>query len=332
MKRFIFFVLVIGTAAGLFAQQLPEHRFVSGTWNQQGDRYFQNDAKARLAKVNIRVPQSGPMLYDFNARYEDGADDGQGGFGIHLFADSVFNGPSWGCGKSYLLWLNYDEKPLKNSGIQPGLTGQVYRSLSNTKMELLYSVDLNQYAEYLTPENLSEAVPFKIWVNGDTGEVRVYDPTDPYLSTYFYFNIDKKDLPLKGNWVALRTNGLKISFAPEWGDTETPAAPKGAGAVITPAGAGSLAADSSSADNSSADSKTNWDALLNDYEQYINDAIAIYKKAMAGDMSALSQYTSITQQAEALSQKLQASTDELTSAQMTHLTQIVAKATSDLAQ
>ncbi|MDR0561457.1 MAG: hypothetical protein LBG73_02065 [Spirochaetaceae bacterium] len=215
MKRFVFFVLVIGGAAGLFAQQLPEHRFVSGNWNVQGGRVYQNDAKARLAKVNIKAPQSGSMLYDFNARYEEGAEDGQGGFGIHIFADSAFNGPSWGCGKSYLLWLNYDEKPLNNSGIQPGLTGQVYRSLSNTKMELMYSVDLNQYADLLTPDNLSEPVPFKIWVNGDTGEVRVYDPTDPYFSTYYYFTVDKKDLPLKGDWVTIRTNGIKMSFAPE---------------------------------------------------------------------------------------------------------------------
>ncbi|MDR0568998.1 MAG: hypothetical protein LBG87_07330 [Spirochaetaceae bacterium] len=215
MKRFVFFVLVMGVAAGLFAQQLPEPRFVSGKWSVQEGRVYQNDPDARLAKANIKVPQAGPMLYDFNARYEAGGEDGQGGFGIHIFADSAYNGPSWGCGKSYLLWLNYDEKPLKNSGIQSGLTGQVYRSLSNSSMELLYSVDLNQYADLLTADNLAEPVPFKIWVNGDTGEVRVYDPTDPYLSTYYYFNIDKKDLPLKGDWVAVRTNGLKLSFAAE---------------------------------------------------------------------------------------------------------------------
>jgi hypothetical protein len=123
--------------------------------------------------------------------------------------------PSWGRGTSSLLWLNYDERPLKNSGIQPGLTGQVYRSISNSQMELLYSVDLNDYAELLTPDNLSSEVPFKIWVDGDTGEVRIYDPTDPDLATYYYFSVDKKDLPLKGDWVVMRTNGIKMSFAPE---------------------------------------------------------------------------------------------------------------------
>lgn len=34
----------------------------------------------------------------------------------------------------------------------------------------------------------------------------------------FFFFIDKKDLPLKGNYVALRTNGIKLSFAPEDAD------------------------------------------------------------------------------------------------------------------
>ncbi|MDR2534713.1 MAG: hypothetical protein LBD29_01610 [Treponema sp.] len=215
MKRLVFFVLVIGTAVGLVAQQLPEHYFASGSWSIQGDRVYQNDANARIAKVNIRAPQSGSMLYDFNARYEAGAEDGQGGFGIHIFADSAFNGPSWGAGSSYLLWLNYDEKPLNNSGIPAGLSGQVYRSYSNTRMDLLYSVDLNQYADLLTPDNLAYPVSFRIWVNGDTGEVRIYDPTDPYFSTYYYFNVDKKDIPLKGDWVVVRTNGIKLSFAPE---------------------------------------------------------------------------------------------------------------------
>jgi hypothetical protein len=213
MKRLVFFLLVIGMAASLFAQvQLPEHRFVSGDWSEVNNRLYQNDAKARLAKVNIKAPQTGPMIYEFNARYEAGAEDGHGGFGLHLFVDNVYNSPSWGNGKSWLLWLNYDEKP-GSSSIPKGLSAQVYRSYSNSRMDLIQSIDLNQYVSLLTPENLAYPVPFRIWVNGDTGEVRVYDPTDPDLSSYFYFFIDKKDIPLKGEWVVLRTNGIKLSFA-----------------------------------------------------------------------------------------------------------------------
>ena len=209
MKRLILFLLLLGAGVSLFAQvQLPEHHFASGNWSFIGNRLYQNDAKARLAKVNIRVPQSGPMIYEFNVRYEDGIEDGQGGFGIHIFADDVYHKASWGSGTSYLLWLNYDENPV-TKGIPRGFSAQVYRSLSNSAMELIDSYDLNEFAHLLTWENCgADSVPAKIWINGDTGEVRVYDPTD--LDYYYTINLPSRNL--KGNWISLRTNGLKLSF------------------------------------------------------------------------------------------------------------------------
>ncbi|MDR2184163.1 MAG: hypothetical protein LBO80_00630 [Treponema sp.] len=213
MKRLVLFLVVIGLTLTAYAQvQLPEHRFASGNWGFSGPRLYQNDPRAGLAKMNIRIPQAGPMVYEFNARYEGGAEDGHGGFGIHVFDDTVLNAPSWGSGNSYLLWLNYDESPA-NRAIPRGLSAQVYRSRSHSRMDLVESVNLNQYANALTSANLASPVPFKVEVNGNTGEVRVYDPTDPNLAEYYYFYIDRKDLPLRGNWVALRTNGMKLSFA-----------------------------------------------------------------------------------------------------------------------
>ena len=82
-------------------------------------------------------------------------------------------------------------------------------------MELVHSLPLNSYERFLTKENLASPITFRIIANGDTGEVRVYDPTDPNNRKYFYYYIDKKDLPLKGSYVALRTNGIKLSFALE---------------------------------------------------------------------------------------------------------------------
>jgi hypothetical protein len=152
------------------------------------------------------------MLYEFNARYEDGGEDGHGGFGIHVFGDTVLDRASWGNGRSYLLWLNYDENP-SSPQIPAGLSAQVYRSLSNSYMELVESVDLNRYVENVTDEDLDYPVPFRILVDGATGEVRVYDPTDPDLAGYFYFTLNSRDIPIKGNWVALRTNGVNLSFA-----------------------------------------------------------------------------------------------------------------------
>ncbi|GHU92203.1 hypothetical protein FACS189479_00390 [Spirochaetia bacterium] len=212
MKRIVFFLVVFGLTVSVYAQsQLPPYQFAAGNWVFAGKRLFQNDANARLAKVNFQAPQSGPMLYEFNVIYEGGAEDGHGGFGLHIFGDQAYNARSWGNGNSYLLWLNYDENPI-GSAIPKGLSAQVYRSYTNTWMELVESVALNEYEEYLTNENLSSPVPFKIIANGSTGEVRVYDPTDP--DAYYLFNIPRKDIPLKGNWAALRTNGIKLSFAP----------------------------------------------------------------------------------------------------------------------
>lgn len=213
MKKMMVALVLFAAGAILYAQvNLPEHRFAAGNWGISGQRLYQNDPGARLAKLNIRVPQSGPMIYEFDARYENGAEDGHGGFGLHIFVDAPYNSVSWGAGVSYLLWLNYDEKP-QNRSIPAGLSAQLYRSYSNSRMDLVQSFDMNSYTDLLTAENLSQPVHFKIIANGDTGEIRVYDPTVSDGSLYYALYMDKKDLPLKGNWVALRTNGLKLSFA-----------------------------------------------------------------------------------------------------------------------
>jgi hypothetical protein len=213
MKRLVLLVVVLAVSTALYAQTfVPAYTVGSGSWSLSGDRLYQNDENAKLAKVNLQVPQEGPMVYEFNARYEAGGEDGHGGFGIHVFADRIINGPSWGCGNSYLLWLNYDENP-QDSKIPSGLSAQVYRSYSNSYMEMIDSIDLNEYVEDVYVEDLEYSVPFKILVNGSTGEVRVYDPRDPELADYFYYNINQRDVPLKGEWVALRTNGVNLSFA-----------------------------------------------------------------------------------------------------------------------
>jgi hypothetical protein len=212
MKKFILLLLVLGVGVSLFAQvQLPEHHFAtgSGNWGFIGPRLYQNDANARLAKLNVRAPQSGPMIYEFNVRYESGIEDGHGGFGLHIFVDNVVNAASWGSGSSYLLWLNYDERPVTR-GIPRGFSAQIYRSVNNSTMELVESFDLNQYAYLLTYENVADPIPVKIWADGNTGEVRVYDPTDPSLQGYFYFYLPARNL--RGNWISLRTNGLRLSF------------------------------------------------------------------------------------------------------------------------
>ena len=209
MKKLFAFLAIVAVALPLAAQSaLPEYKAAAGTWTIMGDRLYQWDEDAMLAKINITAPQKNVMVYEFNARYEGGAEDGHGGFGIHIFADSVHPGLAWGNGKSYLLWLNYDEKP-GTMEIPAGFSAQVYKSVSHREMQLVSSIDLNRFAPLVTAEALKYPLPIKIVVDGNTGLVKVYDPT---RAGYYYWFYLGNTLPLTGNYVAVRTNGLKASF------------------------------------------------------------------------------------------------------------------------
>ncbi|MBU0935985.1 MAG: hypothetical protein KKI09_07000 [Spirochaetes bacterium] len=210
LKVVLSVMVLIGFLSPVFSQNsLPDYNFASGTWNFIGSRLHQEDEKAGLAKLNIHVPQNSKMIYSFNARYESGAEDGHAGFGVHLFADTVHPKASWGNGESWLLWLNYDEKPV-SPDIPAGFSAQVYRSRSHSRMDLVQTIDLNQFGNLITSEILAQPIPIRIWLDGETGEVRIYDPIDQ--SYYYYFYLESDGLPLRGDWIALRTNGVHLSF------------------------------------------------------------------------------------------------------------------------
>jgi hypothetical protein len=213
MKRLFVVLIVAAMVVPAFAQvNLAQFQpqAASGNWVIGTDRLFQNDAAAPLARFNITVPQAGTMVYEFNVRYEGGGEDGHGGFGVQLFADTAFPTKSWGMGKSYLLWLNYDLKPLSKD-IPAGLSAEVYQSLGNSKMDLIRAIDLNAFFASLKMDintALAMTIPVKIVVNSDTGEIRIYDPTQ---ANYYYF-FTLPNFPKAGKYIALRTNGLKVSF------------------------------------------------------------------------------------------------------------------------
>ncbi|MBQ7664544.1 MAG: hypothetical protein IJS43_04900 [Bacteroidaceae bacterium] len=88
--------------------------------------------------------------------------------------------------------------------------------------------------------------------------------------------------------------------------------------------------ESSDDDNSSSSSRskktsTNWDSVLNSYEQYVNQYIAFYKKAKNGDQTALAQYPALLQKANELESKLNSAKGEMTTAQMARYNRINAK-------
>ena len=47
-----------------------------------------------------------------------------------------------------------------------------------------------------------------------------------------------------------------------------------------------------------------WDKVLNEYEKYVDQYIKTYKKAMKGDMSAMSEYVKLAEKAQELSEKI----------------------------
>lgn len=65
-----------------------------------------------------------------------------------------------------------------------------------------------------------------------------------------------------------------------------------------------------------------WDSLLDLYEEYVDMYISLLKKASAGDLSAVSEYTSYMSKAQEVSQKMADATSKLSPAQLSRFNKI----------
>ncbi len=219
MKRNTLFVVSIAailllTASLLSAQTVVlENDFSSsgkiqsayGSWKVQNGKLTQTDVANRLAKCNIEVPQSGVMQYEFDLYYEKGGyEDRMGGFGIQVFVDKANPGKSWGNGKSYLLSVNYDENPTYGGA---GPRVQVYKSTGDTRMTLLPGYDLALPNEVLAFDLRTVKIPVKLVIDGNTGDVKAYDPITP--NWVWKFKLDTA--PGRGSFLSFRTNSLSVS-------------------------------------------------------------------------------------------------------------------------
>jgi hypothetical protein len=214
-KSLAFLVILMAIGATAFAQTVVFHQDFNtsimlpkayGDWEIRGGRLYQSDIEEPLAKINVMARQSGEMQYEFTVRYEGGGvEDLMGGFGIHVFVKDPWNGMSWGNGDSFLLWLNYDPEPTYGP---TGFTAQVYKSVSETKMELVGHYDLNRYAYLLNTSNADVVVPARIKIDSSNGSVWVESPMQAGYGYRFSLG-----MPLgTGDHVALRTNSLALSF------------------------------------------------------------------------------------------------------------------------
>jgi len=208
MKRTLVLIAVITMAAGMVCAD--GHGFFGtpeGQWNLVGGRLFQQDDGAPRAKAWMAIPQNGSMVYEFTMRYEGGANDGHGGAGIHILADSVTDGKSWGLGDSWLLWINYDVNPAA-SGVPRGLSAQVYKSTDNKSMEIVKTISLAPW-ESLAAANLAYDIPVKLTFLADRGRVVIGDPRGETAGWYVDLPGARGD---SGRYVAVRTNGVAVSF------------------------------------------------------------------------------------------------------------------------
>ena len=98
--------------------------------------------------------------------------------------------------------------------------------------------------------------------------------------------------------------------------------------VDTPVQDTSADASVAATDSKSSENSENWDAVLDSYENYVNQYIKLMKKAQAGDVSAVAEYASMMEKAEDLSNKLEKAEDSLSSAQLARYTKITQKLAS----
>ena len=90
--------------------------------------------------------------------------------------------------------------------------------------------------------------------------------------------------------------------------------------------------DDGSSDDSYDDSyigsgieSSDWDGLLDSFEQYVDDYISLLKKAKNGDVSALAEYASVLEDANELSDKLQNAKSEMSASQLSRYNKITMK-------
>lgn len=82
--------------------------------------------------------------------------------------------------------------------------------------------------------------------------------------------------------------------------------------------------EDSEAFSSDSDSK-DWDGLLDSYKEYVDEYVSFFKKASNGDMDALSEYPSLLEKAQSLSDELSGAQGSMSSSQWSRYMRITNK-------
>lgn len=94
--------------------------------------------------------------------------------------------------------------------------------------------------------------------------------------------------------------------------------------VVDPASE-TLAVSAEAETEPSSSQSSNWDALLDEYEDYMTQAVKMSKKAQSGDMSVMTEYASLLEKAQSLQKKLESAENDMTPAQVARLNKIATK-------
>jgi len=87
----------------------------------------------------------------------------------------------------------------------------------------------------------------------------------------------------------------------------------------------STGSDSESMSSSSSSSSEDWDAVLDSYSSYVDQYVALVKKAAKGDLTAMGEYASFLEKSEELSDKLERAKSDMSSSQVARYMKISAK-------
>ena len=101
-------------------------------------------------------------------------------------------------------------------------------------------------------------------------------------------------------------------------------------AALTMGGVSAMAAPATTSEVPSiyAPASDSVDDVLNEYEKYVDKCIALMKKAQAGDMSAMTEYAKLAEQAQKLAEKVEKVADSMSAAQIARYTKITQKLAS----
>ena len=73
------------------------------------------------------------------------------------------------------------------------------------------------------------------------------------------------------------------------------------------------------------ETSTDWNKILDEYEEYVNQYIKTYKKALDGDFSAMTEYVKLLEKAQKLSEKIEKAKGEMSNAQLQRYLKITQK-------